>query len=102
MSKTIKYSERYKEFQRKEAEERKIWLESRGFTPILSFNPYWAFPYILVWYVDAGKKIKQIGNLIIRYTEKCQYSVWTLGERLLEDGMTLKQAEEFCRNINTL
>ena len=54
MSKTIKCSERYKEFQRKEAEERKMWLESRGFTPVLYFNPYCAFPYILKWYISEN------------------------------------------------
>ena len=45
-----------------------------------------------------GKKIKQINNLIIRYTEEYQYSVWTPDGRCWEDRMTLEQAEEFCRN----
>lgn len=56
MNKMIKCSEHYRGFQRKEAEERKMWLESRGFTPILSFNPYWAFPYILKWYVSKNDR----------------------------------------------
>ena len=45
-----------------------------------------------------GKKIKQINNLIIRYTDEFQYSVWTFFGKCLEDRLTLKQAEEFCRN----
>ena len=45
-----------------------------------------------------GKKIKQINNLTIRYTEEYQYSVWTPDGRCWEDRMTLEQAEEFCRN----
>ena len=44
-----------------------------------------------------GKKIKQINNLIIRYTEMYQYAVWTIDDRCLEDRLTLEQAEEFCR-----
>jgi hypothetical protein len=44
-----------------------------------------------------GKKIKQINNLTIRYTEMYQYSVWTSNGRCCEDRMTLEQAEEFCR-----
>ena len=45
-----------------------------------------------------GKKIKQINNLTIRYTEAYQYAVWTPDGRCWEDRMTLEQAEEFCRN----
>lgn len=45
-----------------------------------------------------GKRIKQINNLVIRYTEEYQYSVWTPDGRCWEDRMTLEQAEEFCRN----
>ena len=47
-----------------------------------------------------GKKIKQINNLEIRYTEIYQYAVWTKGREAtcLEDRMTLEQAEEFCRD----
>lgn len=45
-----------------------------------------------------GKRIKQINNLIIRYTELYQYAVWTLNGINLEDRLTLGQAEEFCRN----
>lgn len=47
-----------------------------------------------------GKRIKQINNLVIRYTELYQYSVWVMGKygECLEYGMTLEQAEEFCRN----
>ena len=44
-----------------------------------------------------GKKIKQINNLTIRYTEAYQYAVWTPDGRCWEDRMTLEQAEEFCR-----
>ena len=55
-----------------------------------------------VFYVEVetmkGKKIKQINNLTIRYTEEYQYSVWTPDGRCWEDRMTLEQAEEFCRN----
>ena len=47
-----------------------------------------------------GKRIKQINNLVIRYTELYQYAVWVMGKygKCLEDRMTLKQAEEFCRS----
>ena len=44
-----------------------------------------------------GKKIKQINNLTIRYTDEFQYSVWTPDDRCWEDRLTLEQAEEFCR-----
>lgn len=50
----IKCRERYKGFQRKEAEERKAWLKSRGFNPILSYNPSWAFPYVLKWEIGEN------------------------------------------------
>ena len=45
-----------------------------------------------------GKRIKQINNLVIRYTEIYQYAVWSPYDVCLEDRMTLQQAEEFCRN----
>lgn len=45
-----------------------------------------------------GKKIKQINNLIIRYTDIYKYSVWTPDGRCWEDRMTLEQAETFCKN----
>lgn len=45
-----------------------------------------------------GKKIKQINNLTIRYTETYQYAVWTPDGRCWEDRLTLEQAEDFCRN----
>ena len=45
-----------------------------------------------------GKKIKQINNLIIRYTEANQYAVWTPDGKCLEDNCTSEQAEEFCKN----
>lgn len=45
-----------------------------------------------------GKKIKQINNLVIRYTEAHQHAVWTPDGRCWEDGMTLEQAEKFCRD----
>lgn len=45
-----------------------------------------------------GKRIKQINNLVIRYTEDFQYSVWTLDGRCWEDRSTLDQAEKFCRD----
>lgn len=44
-----------------------------------------------------GKKIKQINNLTIRYTEAYQYSVWTPDGVCWEDKLTLQQAEEYCR-----
>ena len=44
-----------------------------------------------------GKKIKQINNLIIRYTEIYQYAVWTNDGRCLDDRLTLEQAEQYCR-----
>ena len=51
-------------------------------------------------YKMKGKKIKQINNLEIRYTELYQHAVWVMGKygACLEDRMTLEQAEEFCRN----
>ena len=45
-----------------------------------------------------GKRIKQINNLVIRYTEDFKYSVWTPDERCWEDRMTLEQAEKFCKD----
>ena len=45
-----------------------------------------------------GKRIKQINNLVIRYTEIYQYAVWGPNGICLEDRLTLAQAEEYCRN----
>ena len=45
-----------------------------------------------------GKRIKQINNLVIYYTELCGYAVWNPYGACLEDRMSLKEAEEFCRN----
>lgn len=44
-----------------------------------------------------GKRIKQINNLVIRYTDEFQYAVWTPDGVCWEDRMTLEQAESFCR-----
>lgn len=46
--------------------------------------------------MKKGTRIKQINNLIIRYTDEHQYAVWTIDERCLDDRMTLEQATEFC------
>lgn len=45
-----------------------------------------------------GKRIKQVNNIVIRYTDDFQYAVWTQDGRCLENKMTLEQAEEFCKN----
>ena len=45
-----------------------------------------------------GKRVKQINNLIIMYSEAYGYSVWTPDKRCWEDRLTLEEAEEFCRN----
>lgn len=45
-----------------------------------------------------GKRIKQINNLVIRYTEFYKYSVWTPDGRCWADRMTLEQAEDFCKD----
>ena len=59
------------------------------------------------WYVMKGQRIKQINNLVIRYTKDYQYSVWKpvyeygawkLDKKCCKHKMTLEQAEEFCRN----
>ena len=50
----IQCQERYKGFQHKEAEERKVWLESRGFNAVLSYNSFWAFPYVLKWEINEN------------------------------------------------
>ncbi len=42
--------------------------------------------------------IKQINNLKIYFTPWFQYCVETPQKIVLEDRMTLKQAEEFCKN----
>lgn len=47
--------------------------------------------------MSKGKRIKQINNLIIYYTEMNQYAVWTQRNVCLEDRLTLSQAEEFCK-----
>lgn len=44
-----------------------------------------------------GKRIKQINNWIIYYTEIYKYAVWSPDGRCYEDRLTLEQAEEFCR-----
>ena len=46
-----------------------------------------------------GKKIKQINNLVIYYTEMYHYAVWTPDGRCLADRMTLEQAENFCKEV---
>ena len=46
-----------------------------------------------------GKKIKQINNLVIYYTEMYHYAVWTPDGRCLDDRMTLEQAENFCKEV---
>ena len=38
-----------KDFSVKKQKKRKTWLKSRGFNPILFYNPSWAFPYVLKW-----------------------------------------------------
>lgn len=43
-------------------------------------------------------KIKQINNLIITYTEDFQYTIYSPFGICLEDRLTLKQAEDWCRN----
>lgn len=45
-----------------------------------------------------GAKIKQINNLTIRYTEACQYAVWSPDGRCLGDRLTLEQAIVFCNH----
>lgn len=45
----IQCQERYKGFQHKEAEKRKVWLESHGLNAVLFYNSLWAFPYVLKW-----------------------------------------------------
>ncbi|MDD3140643.1 MAG: hypothetical protein PHX08_16975 [Lachnospiraceae bacterium] len=47
-----------------------------------------------------GKKIKQINNLSIHYTDEFQYSVWTPYGQCWDDRLTLEQAEQFCRETN--
>ena len=42
--------------------------------------------------------IKQINNLKIYFTTWFKYCVITPDKIVLEDRMTLEQAEEFCRN----
>lgn len=45
-----------------------------------------------------GKRIKQINNLVIYYTEFYQYTVWTKDGVCLEDRLTLEQAIDFCKS----
>ena len=45
----------------------------------------------------TSKKIKQINNLIIRYSEMYGYSVYTPDGICWEDNLTLEQAEQYCR-----
>lgn len=45
-----------------------------------------------------GKKIRQINNLIIYYTDFYQYAVWTKDGICLEDRLSLEQAIDFCKN----
>lgn len=47
--------------------------------------------------MKKGRKVKQINNLTIRYTEEFQYAVWSPDGVNLEDRLTLDQAEDFCR-----
>lgn len=42
------------------------------------------------------KRIRQINNLTIRYSDVYRYSVWTPDKRCLEGRLTLEQAEEYC------
>ena len=44
-----------------------------------------------------GKKVKQINNWTIRYTELYQYAVWSPDGRCYEDRLTLEEAEAYCR-----
>ena len=61
----------------------------------------------------TGKRIKQINNLVITRDEVAiidyfgkavinpnygKYSVWTPDGRCWEDGLSLEQAEDFCKN----
>lgn len=45
-----------------------------------------------------GRRIRQINNLTIRYTDFYQYSVWTPDGRCWEDRMSYSKAIEFCKN----
>lgn len=45
-----------------------------------------------------GKRIKQINNLVIYYTEFYQYAVWTKDGVCLDDRLTLEQAIDFCKS----
>lgn len=45
----------------------------------------------------SSKKVKQINNLVIRYSEQYGYSVYTPDGRCWEDRLTLEQAEQFCK-----
>lgn len=46
----------------------------------------------------TSKKIKQINNLVIRYSEMYGYSVYTPDGRCWEDNLTLEQAEQYCKD----
>lgn len=45
-----------------------------------------------------AKTIKRKNNLTIKYDKNYQYIVVAPDKRILEDRMTLEQAEEFCKN----
>lgn len=45
----------------------------------------------------SKSKVKQINNLVIRYSPIYEYCVYAPDDRCLEDRMTLEQAEEYCR-----
>lgn len=47
------------------------------------------------------KYIKQINNLKIYYTPWFKHCVMTPDKIVIEDRMTLEQAEEFCKNNKT-
>lgn len=44
-----------------------------------------------------GKRIKQINNLIIYYTDIYQYAVWSPYNVCLEDRLSLEDAIDFCK-----
>lgn len=46
----------------------------------------------------SGKRIRQINNLVIRYTDMYQYAVWSPYGVCLEDRLTLDEAVEYCQN----
>jgi hypothetical protein len=44
-----------------------------------------------------GKRIRQINNLTITYTDVYGYAVWASRTLCLEDRLTLDEAVEFCK-----